>query len=145
MIKNALGLLLIVLLLVAGQQQKICASEEMTPGEILQRADESRGNLEGIQWKVMINSIEKGREQKRKIKVKAKGYDFLALLTAPTSINLPSCLHELLRLLNRIKLFSADFLILNTLTHKERPNLISLAKTKIGISQSIPAGFYVTA
>lgn len=86
MIKNVLGLLLIVLLLVAGQQQKVCASEEMTPGEILQRTDESRGNLEGIQWKVIINSIEKGREQKRKIKVKAKGYDFLALLTAPPKV-----------------------------------------------------------
>ena len=58
-------------------------SADMTPKEILDQADMARGNLEGVQWKVSIHSIEKGHEQDRKLDVKARGYDFLAIITAP--------------------------------------------------------------
>ena len=59
---------------------------ELTPKEILHRADEARGNLEGVEWKVSIHSIENKRIQKRKLDVKARGYDFLAVLNSPAKV-----------------------------------------------------------
>ena len=59
---------------------------DMTPKEILQRADEARGNLQGVVWKVHIDSIEKGEQQERDLDVKARGYDFLAILTSPPKV-----------------------------------------------------------
>ena len=60
--------------------------EELTPKEILHRADEARGNLEGVRWKVSIHSVENKRIQKRKLDVKARGYDFLAVLNSPPKV-----------------------------------------------------------
>lgn len=54
--------------------------------EVLRKADMARGNFKGVQWKVHIHSIEKGRVQDRKLDVKARGYDFLAILTAPPKV-----------------------------------------------------------
>ena len=48
---------------------------QMNPAEMLQKADEARGNLEGIQWEIVMDSIENGREQNRKLEVTAKGYN----------------------------------------------------------------------
>jgi len=59
---------------------------EMTPKEILHKADMARGNLDGVQWKVHIHSLEEGREQDRKLDVKARGYDFLSILTEPPKV-----------------------------------------------------------
>jgi outer membrane lipoprotein-sorting protein len=59
---------------------------ELTPKEILHRADEARGNLEGVRWKVSIHSVESHRTQKRKLDVKARGYDFLAVLNSPPKV-----------------------------------------------------------
>ena len=59
---------------------------EMTPKEILYQADMARGNLNGVQWKVHIQSLEEGRQQNRKLDVKARGYDFLSILTAPPKV-----------------------------------------------------------
>lgn len=60
--------------------------EALAPKEILQQADEARGNLQGIKWEVMISSVEKGREQNRIIDVKARGYDFFAILKSPPKV-----------------------------------------------------------
>jgi outer membrane lipoprotein-sorting protein len=62
------------------------ASGELTPKEILQRADEARGNLDGVRWKVDIDSVESGRAQQRNLDVKAKGYDFLSVLNSPPKV-----------------------------------------------------------
>ena len=59
---------------------------EPTPTEILHRADEARGNLEGVRWKVSIHSVENRRNQKRKLDVRARGYDFLAILKSPPKV-----------------------------------------------------------
>jgi len=61
-------------------------SAEMSPKEILSRADEARGNLEGIEWKIEIVSVEKGRTQKRKLIVKARDFNSLAEFTAPAKV-----------------------------------------------------------
>ena len=62
------------------------ASAELTPKEILHSADEARGNLEGVKWMLYIHSLESGRTQERKLNVKARGYDFLAMLTSPPRV-----------------------------------------------------------
>lgn len=62
------------------------AAGEFTPKEILKQADEARGNLEGVEWKVKIHSVEKDRLQKRSLYVKARGYDFLALIKSPPKV-----------------------------------------------------------
>ena len=59
---------------------------QMSPEEILQKADEARGNLEGIQWEISMDSIENGREQNRKLKVIAKGYNSLVTTLAPGNV-----------------------------------------------------------
>jgi hypothetical protein len=58
---------------------------DLTPKEILHKADEARGNLEGITWKVYAYSFEKGSDPKHawKSDVTARGYDFLALVFSP--------------------------------------------------------------
>lgn len=62
------------------------ALAEMSSKEILRRADEARGNLEGVKWKLYIHSVEADREQDRKLDVKARGYDFLAIMTSPPKV-----------------------------------------------------------
>jgi hypothetical protein len=71
---------IIIILILGGWS--LCFAE-LTPKEILSQADMARGNLEGVEWKVHIRSIEKGKKQNRKLDVKARGYDFLAIMTAP--------------------------------------------------------------
>jgi len=61
-------------------------SAELSPREILQIADEARGNLDGVEWLVYVQSIEHGHEQNRKLHVKARGYDFLATMTYPPKV-----------------------------------------------------------
>ena len=59
---------------------------QMTSKEILQKADEARGNAEGIQWEIVIDSIEGGREQHRTFRVNARGYNSLADTLAPANV-----------------------------------------------------------
>jgi hypothetical protein len=58
-------------------------AEAITPKDILRLADQSRGNLEGIKWKLSIESIENNDKQERDMIVSARGYDFLAELMKP--------------------------------------------------------------
>ena len=59
---------------------------ELTPTEILQKADEARGNLEGVQWIVKIVSVENNDKQDRTLNVKSRGYDFFAAFTDPPKV-----------------------------------------------------------
>jgi len=62
------------------------AQTQITPEEMLQKADEARGNAEGIQWDIAIHSVESGREQHRKLRVSARGYNSLADTLAPANV-----------------------------------------------------------
>jgi len=62
------------------------ARAQMSPKEMLQKADEARGNAEGIQWEISIDSIEGGRKQHRTMRVNARGYNSLAATLAPANI-----------------------------------------------------------
>jgi outer membrane lipoprotein-sorting protein len=59
---------------------------EMSPKEMLQKSDEARGNLEGIQWNISMDSLENGREQHRKLKVIARGYDSFIDTLEPANV-----------------------------------------------------------
>jgi outer membrane lipoprotein-sorting protein len=59
---------------------------QMSPKEMLQKADEARGNAEGIQWEISIDSIEGGREQHRTMRVYARSYNSLADTLAPANV-----------------------------------------------------------
>jgi len=76
----ALGLLLMAPLF-AGQ-----ARAEMSPKEILSKADEARGNAEGMEWEIDISSIEGGRQQERVIKVTARTFNCLAEFLEPSNV-----------------------------------------------------------
>lgn len=58
----------------------------MDPKDVLRKADEARGNAEGIQWEIAIDSSESGREQHRTIKVSARSFNSLAEFIAPASV-----------------------------------------------------------
>jgi outer membrane lipoprotein-sorting protein len=58
----------------------------MSPQEILAKADEARGNAEGIEWEILIESIEGGREQQRTIRVTARSFNSLAEFLAPANV-----------------------------------------------------------
>ncbi len=59
---------------------------EMTPHQILKKADQARGNLEGVEWKVKIVSIKKGRKQYRTLRVKVRGFNALAEFISPPKV-----------------------------------------------------------
>jgi hypothetical protein len=56
---------------------------QMTPKEILARADMARGHLEGVKWFVQIDSVENKTSQSRSLNVMARGYDFLGIMVDP--------------------------------------------------------------
>jgi hypothetical protein len=58
----------------------------MSPQEVLAKADEARGNAEGIEWEILIESIEGGREQQRIIRVTARSFKSLAEFLAPANV-----------------------------------------------------------
>ncbi len=58
----------------------------LSPKEILAKADEARGNAEGIEWEILIESIEGGREQQRTIRVTARSFNSLAEFLAPANV-----------------------------------------------------------
>jgi hypothetical protein len=62
------------------------AEVQMSPKEILQKADEARGNAQGIQWEIKIDAVESGREQNRTIKVNARSYNSLAEILSPANV-----------------------------------------------------------
>jgi outer membrane lipoprotein-sorting protein len=59
---------------------------QMSPKEMLQKADEARGNDEGIQWDISMDSIEGGHEENRKMRVVARGYNSLIDTLAPANL-----------------------------------------------------------
>ena len=58
----------------------------MSPKEILTKADEARGNAEGVEWEIAIESVEGGRQQQRTIRVTARGFNSLAEFLAPPNV-----------------------------------------------------------
>jgi hypothetical protein len=62
------------------------AHAEMSDKEMLQKSDEARGNYEGIQWDIAMDSIENGRDQHRELRVVAKGYNSLINTLAPGNV-----------------------------------------------------------
>jgi hypothetical protein len=59
---------------------------EMTPKEILSRADRARGNVEGVEWQITIDSVENGRTQNRILKIKARDFNSLAEFLSPPKV-----------------------------------------------------------
>lgn len=57
-----------------------------SPQEVLKKADEARGNAEGVEWQIDIQSIEAGREQQRTLRVTARSYNSLAEFLAPPNV-----------------------------------------------------------
>jgi outer membrane lipoprotein-sorting protein len=58
----------------------------MSPKDILSKADEARGNAEGVEWQIDIESVEGGRQQQRTIKVTARDFNSLAEFLAPPNV-----------------------------------------------------------
>jgi outer membrane lipoprotein-sorting protein len=58
----------------------------LTPEEILRKSDEARGNADGIEWEIAMESIESGREQNRTIRVSARSFNSLAEFLAPANV-----------------------------------------------------------
>jgi hypothetical protein len=58
----------------------------MSPREILAKADEARGNAEGMEWQIDIHSVEGGKEQERVLKVAARTFSSLAEFRAPANV-----------------------------------------------------------
>jgi hypothetical protein len=59
------------------------AVAELSPMEVLQRADESRGNLKGVEWDVSVLSKERDRTSEMTFFVQARGFDVLATTLSP--------------------------------------------------------------
>lgn len=62
----------------------LCAA--MTPREILGKADEARGNAEGVVWEIDIKAIEKGRQQERTLRVSARNFNALVEYLSPATV-----------------------------------------------------------
>ncbi len=62
------------------------AEPELSPKEILHKADQARGNTQGVEWQIHIKSVERGREQERTLRVRARRFDSLAEFLAPPNV-----------------------------------------------------------
>ncbi|HEX9948784.1 MAG TPA: hypothetical protein VGB29_01400, partial [Thermodesulfobacteriota bacterium] len=62
-------ILILVVLCSIGLCLRSPSHAAMSPEEILRKADEARGNMEGVEWEIVIKSIEGGREQNRTLRV----------------------------------------------------------------------------
>lgn len=51
--------------------------------EVLRQADESRGNLKGISWKVEIDALERGHRDSMVYDIKARGFNISGINMAP--------------------------------------------------------------
>jgi outer membrane lipoprotein-sorting protein len=51
--------------------------------DILKRADESRGNLQGVSWEVLVESIEQQRTDTMVYDIKARGFDISGMSLEP--------------------------------------------------------------
>lgn len=58
----------------------------MSPEQILRKADEARGNIEGVEWEIALKAIEKGKERNRIIRVSARSFNCLAEFLAPPNV-----------------------------------------------------------
>jgi hypothetical protein len=58
----------------------------MTPREILEKADEARGNVEGVEWEIEVKSVERGRTQSRTLRVKARDVNSIAEYISPPRV-----------------------------------------------------------
>ncbi len=56
---------------------------ELSPKEVLLKADESRGNLGGVEWEVAVLSKEADRTSEMSFFVQARGFDVLATTLTP--------------------------------------------------------------
>ena len=63
------------------------AAEDLPVREILKHADQSRGNLGGTIWDIIITTTEEGRSETRGLTVKVKGNNTLAKYTSPANMN----------------------------------------------------------
>ncbi len=61
--------------------------QELTVKDILKRADQARGNLDGIVWNIMITTNEDGGKESRGMTVKVKRSNTLAKFTSPANMN----------------------------------------------------------
>lgn len=61
----------------------LALSRDLSIVEILQKADESRGNLEGVIWDVRLESHEEDDHDSMSFRVKARGFDSVSENTAP--------------------------------------------------------------
>lgn len=59
---------------------------DMTPREILEKADEARGNVEGVEWEIEVKSVERGRTQSRTLRVKARDVNSIAEYISPPRV-----------------------------------------------------------
>lgn len=59
---------------------------DLTPKEILQRADDARGNLKGVEWEIDLESIENARKQNRTLNVKARDFNSIAEFLRPPKV-----------------------------------------------------------
>jgi hypothetical protein len=51
--------------------------------EILRKADQARGNLQGVTWELMVKSKERDRTSSMTLEAKARGFDILTQSLAP--------------------------------------------------------------
>jgi hypothetical protein len=84
---NRRCLLMIAFILYAGLSlAAVTLHAEINPQEILKKADTARGNEDGIEWEIDIISVERGRQQQRLLKVKARNYNSLAEFLSPANV-----------------------------------------------------------
>ena len=77
MLKYGLSLFAGLLIFVSG------TAWSLSPHEILEAADQARGNLDGVTWEVHIRSIKNKKENTMTLNVKARGFDVATENIAP--------------------------------------------------------------
>ena len=81
---GALGAIFFLSFLSLGALSASCWA--LSAREILIHADRARGNLDEVVWRLAIESDEQSGRDRRNLEIKARGYDFLAVMTDPPKV-----------------------------------------------------------
>ncbi|WP_082464458.1 outer membrane lipoprotein-sorting protein [Dethiosulfatarculus sandiegensis] len=66
--------------------QAAAQAGELNPARILELADQARGNVKGVKWRIDLTSQERERVQKQSLCIEAKDFNCLATTLAPPKL-----------------------------------------------------------
>jgi outer membrane lipoprotein-sorting protein len=66
--------------------QALAWAKDPAPAWVLEKADQARGNIKGVKWRIELTSREKDRVQTQSLRIEAKNFNCLATTLSPPKL-----------------------------------------------------------